>query len=126
MARRSGLPPDRLADLLVEAASRFSPDADPQEVSDAAEELIEAATKEEDNDMTDDFVKFAKRVAAEGDTHLSEAEATEMILKYASINRLGNESQAAAFNRIFTADDDVGVSLRKMVQVCKGIPHPHI
>jgi hypothetical protein len=73
------------------------------------------------SDMVDRFVEVCKKLG-DGDPTIivpSEAELTEHIMKYAGAHRLPGESQAAAFNRIFNAQDDEGLALRKAVQVAK-------
>jgi hypothetical protein len=85
-----------------------------------------ASNKRKDDNMTDDLVKLAKRIAETGSTHLSEYEAFELVQKYAKLHRKEGESSEGAFARIYSANDDVGTSFRKMVQVAKGHPHPHV
>jgi hypothetical protein len=82
--------------------------------------------KEESMDKHFDVVRFAKRVVDDGVSAVSEEQATELIKQYANANRLPNEKPAAAFARIYSSDDDVGLNFRKMVQIAKGIAHPHV
>jgi hypothetical protein len=85
------------------------------------------STNKSEADM-ERFVEVCKRLG-DGDPSIivpSEAELTAHIMKFAGDHRLPGESQVAAFSRIFSAPDDVGLALRKAVQVAKGHPHPHV
>ena len=73
-----------------------------------------------------DLFSFCKHVNATGTSPLTEAEATQLVKAYTDVHRLPNESSATAFARIYCGNDDVGLSFRKMVQVSKGIAHPHV
>lgn len=77
-------------------------------------------------DKNFDAVSFAKRVVNDGVSAVSEQQATELIQKYASDHRLPNEKPAAAFARIYSGDDDVGLAFRKMITIAKGHAHPHV
>jgi hypothetical protein len=71
----------------------------------------------------DHFIEVCKKLG-DGDPSIiapSEHELTAHIQKYASDNRRAGESPAAAFNRIFNAQDDEGLALRKAVQVAKRV-----
>lgn len=111
---RLNLPADEVADLLVRAAQMHP--------------TTKRNPDQEESDMTKSFdaVSFAKRVVDDGVSAISEQQATELIQKYASDHRLPNEKPAAAFARIFSADDDIGLSFRKMVTIAKGHAHPHV
>jgi hypothetical protein len=43
---------------------------------------------------------------------------------HAAINKLANESDAAAFSRIFSAQTPEGLEIRKACAVCKNTPAP--
>jgi hypothetical protein len=49
----------------------------------------------------------------------TEHELTEQIQKYASEHRRDGETAVGAFNRILTGDDDIGLTFRKSLAVCK-------
>jgi hypothetical protein len=113
-----------LADLVVEASAteaaemnkregRVAPTNKQKEVSIMSEKPFDAYL-------------FAKRVVADNLSAVSEQQATELIKKYADEHKLPHESSAAAFSRIYTGDDDVGLSFRKMIQIAKNLPHPHV
>jgi hypothetical protein len=73
------------------------------------------------SDMVDRFVEVCKKLG-DGDPTIigpSERELFEHIQKYASDHRRPGESAASAFNRVFNAQDDDGLALRKAVQVAK-------
>jgi hypothetical protein len=104
-------------------------DAEEEDLADEAEEAIEEVDEEQkEKTMATKFdaVTFAKRVAKDGVSAISEAEATDLIKTYANAHRLAGENASAAFARIYTGNDDVGLSFRKMVQMAKGIAHPHV
>jgi hypothetical protein len=73
-----------------------------------------------------DVVSFAKRVVADGESVVSEAQPTELIKQYSDANKLPGEKSSVAFARIFGGDDAIGLNFRKMVQIAKGIAHPHV
>jgi hypothetical protein len=102
-ARERGEPLDTLADHLVEASGASS-------------------TNKRSADMaTNQFVEVCKKLG-DGDPSIivpSEHELTAHIQKYASDHRRSGESAAAAFNRIYNAQDDEGLALRRAVQVTK-------
>jgi hypothetical protein len=50
---------------------------------------------------------------------LSSFELTAEIQKYATAQRREGETAAGAFSRILTADDEVGLTFRKSLAVCK-------
>jgi hypothetical protein len=78
-------------------------------------------TKRKDSNMSDHFVEVCKRLG-DGDPTIivpSEQELTAHIQKYASDSRRSGESAAAAFNRIYNAQDDEGLALRRAVRVAK-------
>jgi hypothetical protein len=80
-----------------------------------------SSTKKKATDMADHFVEVCKRLG-DGDPSIivpSEHELTQHIQKYASDNRRAGETAAVAFNRIYNAQDDEGLALRKAVQVAK-------
>jgi hypothetical protein len=91
-----------------------------------------ASNKRKDDNMTDDLVKLAKRIADTGSTHLSEYEAFELVQKFANLHRKEGESSERAFARIYSANDDVGTSFRKdgagrqghPAPVCRGLISP--
>ena len=143
LVQRTGMAVDKLADLLVEAASRFDPDdTDPADVSDEAERLIaeaaeEKVAEEEDEDADDDagtdkpneatdmakeigIVEICKSIAAEQVKPPTEHQLAQLIQKHASASRQPNESAAAAFERIVCAPDEDGMALRKALQVARG------
>jgi hypothetical protein len=106
-------------------------------IDELASHLLEASgaappiNKSEDNRRKNmrehfDVVSFAKRVVDDGIAAVSEMQATELIKQYSDANRLPGEKPAAAFARIYSGDDDIGLNFRKMVQIAKGIAHPHV
>jgi hypothetical protein len=109
-ARERGEPLDTLADHLVEASGMN----------------VNNHHKEKSMNKQFDVVSFAKRVADDGLSVVSEAQATELIKQYCDANRLPGEKSSAAFARVFSGNDDVGLNFRKMVQIAKGIAHPHV
>lgn len=118
----------RLADLIAEASQGAVSRADAIAwlLTHAHGRAMLTHTNKKDDTMTDDLVTLAKRIADTGATHLSEHEAFELVQKYCNLHRLTGEKPAAAFSRIYGGDDDVGTAFRKMVQVAKGHPHPHL
>jgi hypothetical protein len=132
LVQRTGLPVDQLADLLVEAASRFDPDnTDPAEVSAAAEQLIdEAVADEEDDDTTNKkatnmtkeihITEVCKAIGSGVVDPPTEHALASAIKKQAAASRLPNESAAAAFSRIVCDPSDDGVALRKALQLARG------
>ena len=94
LLRDTGGDIDALADHLVEASQR------PTE-------------KRKDTNMSD-TQSFTKSVA-----DLGEHGYTSIIQKYASDNRLPNETAAQAFTRIFTEDSAQGAAIRKFWQISK-------
>ena len=69
-----------------------------------------------------DPISVCKTIASEGKAYsITEHELTELIQKHASANRLLGESAASAFARVFTADDDTGLTFRKAIQIAKGV-----
>jgi hypothetical protein len=108
---------------------RTKPDAS---IDELAQHLLEASsaspTNKNEVSMREQFdaVQFAKRVVDDGESPLTEEEATRVIKRYSDAHRLPNESDVAAFARIYSGNDDVGLSFRKMVQLAKGFGHPHV
>jgi hypothetical protein len=67
-----------------------------------------------------DVVSIAKGIAKDGRTSISEAELTRVITAYAKhVNP--DLTPAAAFAKVFTANDATGLAFRKAVQVAKGL-----
>jgi hypothetical protein len=101
-------------------------------IDELAAHLLEASSavtnKREDHHMREHFdvVSFAKRVVDDGVSAVSEAQATALIKQYSDAHRLPGEKSSVAFSRIYGADDDVGLNFRKMIQIAKGIAHPHV
>jgi hypothetical protein len=54
--------------------------------------------------------------------HMGEHKYTEIVQKYASANRLPNETPARAFARIFNEDSDEGRAIRRMWQISRRTP----
>jgi hypothetical protein len=118
---------DTLADNLVAASARVDAEDNPR-ISEELSSNNNPDNSDEENSMTKSFdaVAFAKRVVDDGITAISEAQAFELVQKFASDHRLPNEKPAAAFARIYGADDDIGLSFRKMITIAKGHAHPHV
>jgi hypothetical protein len=68
---------------------------------------------------TDRLVEVCKSINVGDVTPPSEHELVSEIQKLANNKRLPGETSAAAFRRIYEAQDDDGLTLRKAVQVCK-------
>jgi hypothetical protein len=67
----------------------------------------------------DHLVEVCKSLNAGDCTPPTEHELTEQIQKYASKRRRDGETTAGAFNRILTTDDEIGLTFRKALAVCK-------
>jgi hypothetical protein len=113
---RLNLPPGEVADLLVEAAAM------------RPTEKVSNHINEEENHMRENFdvVSFSKRVVSDGVSAVSESQAFEPVKHYTDANRKPGEKSSVAFARIYGGDDDVGLNFRKMIQLSKGIAHPHV
>lgn len=138
LVQRTGMAVDKLADLLVEAASRFDPDTDTAEdVSAEAERLIDEAVAEEEDeedadagtdqpneatDMTKEIhiTEVCKAISAGEVAPPTEHALATAIKKHAAATRQPNESAAAAFERIVCAPDEDGAALRKALQLARG------
>jgi hypothetical protein len=109
---------------------RDAPTATIDELSAHLLEALSAVTnkRNEDHHMSEHFdvVAFSKRVVDDGQSVISEAQAFELVQKYANLHRQVGERPAVAFARIYGGDDDIGLNFRKMVQISKGIAHPHV
>jgi hypothetical protein len=103
--RERGEPLDALAGHLVEASTNRAANKRNSEANMAADHFIAVCEQLGDGDP--------------GIIVSSEHELTAHIQKYASDQRRPGESPAAAFNRVFNAQDDEGLALRKAVRVAK-------
>jgi hypothetical protein len=93
---RVDLPAEEVADLLVRAAA------------------MHPTEKRKDTNMSN-VQSFTKAIA-----NLGEHKYTSIIQKFASNNKLPNETAAQSFVRIFTEDSAQGLAIRKFWQVSKG------
>jgi hypothetical protein len=118
MLRDTGADIEVLTDHLVEASNKRNED----------NTLDASSINKREADMREhfDIVTFSKRIVADGESAISEAQATSLIKQYSDANRKPGEKSSVAFARIFGGDDDIGLNFRKMVQIAKGIAHPHV
>jgi hypothetical protein len=105
----SDVPFDELVDHVVEASKR------------PTEKRENAVTnkRNEANNMSDHLVEVCKSVVSGDVEPPSEHELVAEIKKLANANRKPGETSAAAFTRLFCAQDDDGLVLRKAVQLAK-------
>jgi hypothetical protein len=76
--------------------------------------------------MSDHLIEVCKRVVLGDVDPPSEHELVAQIEKLATARRQPGETSAAAFVRLYEAQDADGLVLRKAVQIAKGIAHPFV
>jgi hypothetical protein len=122
---------DELAAHVCEASRRPAetpkgPRMDDVPLPDGSNNRNKRNNREEALNVSDHLVEVCKSVVSGEVLPPTEHELVQEIKKLANSKRLPNETSAAAFNRLFTAQDDDGLALRKAVQIAKGHPHPHV
>ena len=100
------IPFDELVDHVVEASTR-------------TETVTNKRNSNEANNMSDHLVEVCKSVVSGDVDPPTEHQLTREIQKLANAKKLPGESSAAAFTRLYTAQDDDGLVLRKAVQLAK-------
>jgi hypothetical protein len=68
----------------------------------------------------EDVVRVCKGIADQGSTSLSEAELTGVITAYGK-SIYPDMRPDAAFAKVYTADNEIGIAFRKAVQIAKGL-----
>jgi hypothetical protein len=83
-------------------------------------EAFSAVTNKSNSEVSmDRLVEVCKSLNAGECTPPTEHELTAEIQKYASAHRRDGETSARAFSRILTGDDEIGLTFRKSLAVCK-------
>ena len=92
-------------------------------IDELAQHLLEASSsinkRDQETNMSDNLIEVCKGVVSGDVTPPSEHELTAEIQKLANATRKTGETSAAAFERLYNAQDDDGLALRKAVQICK-------
>jgi hypothetical protein len=103
------------------ALLRDVPGASIDELASHLLEASSAVTNKRNSEVTnmDHLVEVCKALNGGDCTPPTEHELTEQIQKYASEHRRDGETAAGAFNRILTTDDEIGLTFRKSLAVCK-------
>jgi hypothetical protein len=70
------------------------------------------------------MITIARNVVDRGETKLTEHQFTELLMAHAKVHKTANESDAAAFSQIFSAQSEDGILLRKACAVCKNTAAP--
>jgi hypothetical protein len=93
-------------------------------IDELAQQLLEASSavtnkRDKETDMSDNLIEVCKGVVSGTVEPPSEHELTAEIQKLANSMRKPGETSAAAFARLYDAQDDDGLMLRKTIALCK-------
>jgi hypothetical protein len=72
------------------------------------------------------MTQIAKSIVEKGETSLTEAQFTQLLMAHAKLNKSANESDGAAFSRIFSAQSDEGLQIRKAHAITKNTLAPRL